>query len=112
VKFRPLVAAASLFVFSLSGCALARQSDPTLVCIRGHESATLANPWAAYNAEGPYFGAYQYTQTTWNTAASAVGRADLVGLEPMEPYVSRWDQDAVTLAYHKLVGDGPWGNEC
>lgn len=91
---------------------LARQNDPTLVCIRSHESANLPNPWAAYNPAGPYYGAYQWLQSSWDSAAATVGRVDLVGLPPIEPQVSRWDQDEVTLAYHHLVGDGPWGNLC
>jgi hypothetical protein len=89
-----------------------RQTAPVLVCIRSHESANLPNPWAAYNADGPYYGAYQWLQSSWNSAAAAVGRPDLVGLAPIEPGVSRWDQDEVTLAYHDMVGDGPWGNRC
>lgn len=90
----------------------ARMKNPTLVCIRSHESANLPNPWAAYNPDGPYYGAYQFLQGTWNSAAEAVGRGDLVGLPPMEPYVAWYDQDEVTLAYHALVGDSPWGNMC
>ncbi len=102
---------AIVLLTGLSAC-LPRQNDPTLVCIRNHESASLANPWAAYNPGGPYYGAYQWLASSWDTAAAAVGRGDLVGKHPVEPDVSRWDQDAVTLAYHRLVGDGPWGNLC
>lgn len=88
------------------------RDDPVLVCIRSHESANLPNPWAAYNPEGPYYGAYQYLQGTWNEAAATVGRHDLVGIPPMEPYVSGDDQDYVTYEIHQLWGDGPWGNRC
>lgn len=96
---------------SLCSCSLV-QNDPALVCIRGHESANLENPWAAYNPSGPYYGAYQWLQPSWDAAAAEVGRPDLVGRHPMEPDVSRFDQDAVTLAYHRAHGDGPWGNHC
>jgi hypothetical protein len=89
-----------------------RSNDPVLVCIRGHESAAWADPWAAYNPSGPAYGAYQWLQPVWDTAAAATGRPDLVGLPPMEPSVSWYDQDAVTLAYHQMVGDGPWSNMC
>lgn len=87
------------------------QSD-VLACIRSHESGNLPDPWAAYNPAGPYYGAYQWLQGSWNVAAAAVGRGDLVGLPPMVPSVSPGDQDMVTLAYHNMVGDGPWGNMC
>jgi hypothetical protein len=91
---------------------VARQQNPILTCIRAHESANLANPWAAFSPAGPYYGAYQYDRGTWNAAASATGRADLVGRAPMEPGVSRWDQDEVTLGYHAITGGSPWGNTC
>lgn len=104
-----------LMVFAVSTIAcLPRDagSDPVLVCIRSHESANLPNPWAAYNPAGPYYGAYQWLASSWDTATQAVGRPDLTGRHPIEPDVSRWDQDSVTLAYHHMVGDGPWGNLC
>jgi hypothetical protein len=88
------------------------ENDPVLVCLRSHESANLSNPWAAYNPAGPYYGAYQWLQGSWNSAATATGHSNLAGLQPIEPTVSRWDQDAVTLEYHHMVGDGPWGNRC
>ena len=102
-----------LLFAALAGCLPAGvQDDATLVCIREHESANLPNPWAAYNPDGPYYGAYQWLQSSWDTAVVAVGRPELVGRHPIEPDVGRTDQDAVTLAYHRQVGDGPWGNRC
>lgn len=84
-----------------------------LACIRSHESANLPNPWAAYNPAGPYMGAYQYLQSTWNSVAAEQGRHDLVGRPPMEPYVSRYDQDFVTGTYIETHGNTkPWGNTC
>lgn len=92
---------------------ITRENDPRLVCIRSHESANLPNPWAAYNPTGPYYGAYQYLQSTWNNHAALAGRPDLIGLPPIEPAVSRWDQDAVTLNYLAVTGDwSPWGGPC
>jgi hypothetical protein len=90
----------------------AGSNDPVLVCIRSHESADWPNPWAAYNPTGPYYGAYQWLQGSWDTAAAATGRPDLVGSPPIEPSVAWYDQDAVTLAYHQMTGDSPWGNRC
>jgi hypothetical protein len=100
------------FTLWVLGMKLAARNDPTLVCIRAHESANLANPWAAYNPDGPYYGAYQYVQSTWDNAAQLAGRPDLAGRTPMEPYVDGFDQDTVTLAAHRAWGDGPWGNRC
>jgi hypothetical protein len=85
--------------------------SPVLACIRGHESRDYPNPWAVNTGNG-YFGAYQWLPGSWNSAAGAVGRPDLIGRLPYEPVVSRADQDSVTLAYHNMVGDGPWGNRC
>ncbi len=86
---------------------------PVLVCIRSHESANVQpSPWWAYNPAGPYYGAYQYVQGTWNNAASEAGRDDLVGVPPIEPDVAWYDQDAVTLNFINNHGTGPWGGTC
>lgn len=89
--------------------------DPVLVCIRAHESANVRpTPYHAYNPAGPYMGAYQYLQSTWDWAAAFAGRPDLVGKPPMEPYVYWMDQDSVTLAVYHWAPNGPghWGWVC
>src|SRR5207245_6761889 len=54
-------------------------NDPFLVCTRGIESK---GNYQAYNASGPYYGAYQFTQSTWDSTANHAGRGDLVGVDP------------------------------
>ena len=41
-------------------------NDPFLVCTRGIESK---GNYQAYNPSGPYYGAYQFTQSTWDSTA-------------------------------------------
>lgn len=52
---------------------------------------------AAYNADGNAYGKYQFQPDTWDQAAKAAGREDLVGKVPNE--VSAADQDQVAAAY-------------
>ena len=60
----------------------------------------------AVNPAGPYYGAYQFNQATWNSIASSVGRNDLVGVKPSE--ASPADQDAMALALYRSRGAQPW----
>lgn len=108
-----LICAALVAGFALFGCAPAPNQD-VLACIRSHESANEPNPWAAYNPAGPYMGAYQYLQSTWNNHAEEAGRPHLVGLPPMEPYVSAYDQDFVAGTWIENHGGSthPWGDVC
>lgn len=104
----------ALYFAAINAARTARANDPRLVCIRSHESANVTpTPWHAYNPAGPYYGAYQYLQGTWNNHAELAGRPDLIGKPPIEPYVAWFDQDAVTLNYLTVTGDwSPWGGPC
>ena len=51
--------------------------DPFLTCVRARESGGY---YGAVNPSGPYLGAYQFYQPTWNAAANHAGRSDLVGV--------------------------------
>src|SRR5262249_36755050 len=62
--------------------------DPFPVCPRTTESG---GTYAAYNPAGPYLGAYQFLQTTWNSAANHAGRLELVGVPAN--HASQYDQD-------------------
>ena len=83
--------------------------EPFLVCTRAHESDT-AGGYRAYSSAGPYFGAYQYLQHTWDYASIHYGA----------PQYSGWDvrnvpgfwQDVVTWNYYLAVGNGPWAHRC
>lgn len=102
----------SIFV---AACGPAAPNPDVLACIRSHESANvLPSPWHAYNPAGPYYGAYQYLQSTWDNHAEEAGRQDLIGKPPMEPYVSAADQDFVAGTWIENHGGSthPWGNVC
>ncbi len=81
--------------------------DPFLACTRGIESG---GNYAAYNAAGPYLGAYQFLQSTWNSAANHAGRAELIGIPANT--ASQYDQDDVAWALYQWQGSGPWGGRC
>jgi len=79
--------------------------DPFLACTRAREGT-----YTSYNAAGPYMGAYQFLQATWNGAANHAGRSDLVGVPPHT--ASEFDQDDVAWALYQWRGAGPWGGQC
>ena len=82
-------------------------NDPFLVCTRGIESK---GNHQAYNASGPYYGAYQFTQSTWDSTANHAGRGDLVGVDPRN--ASEYDQDEMAWTLYQWKGKGPWNGRC
>ena len=81
--------------------------DPFLACVRRRESG---GNYGAVNPAGPYLGAYQFLQSTWNVTASHAGRPDLVG-GPAN-VASAYDQDEMAWALYQWQGPGPWGGSC
>jgi hypothetical protein len=81
--------------------------DPWMVCTRGHESG---GNYGAVNPAGPYLGAYQFLQSTWNSGANHMGRPELIGVPPHT--ASQYDQDDVAWAVYQWQGKGPWGGRC
>jgi hypothetical protein len=81
--------------------------DPFLTCTRARESS---GNYAAYNPAGPYLGAYQFLQATWNSAANHAGRLELVGVPPST--ASPFDQDDMAWALYQWQGSRPWGGLC
>jgi hypothetical protein len=79
-----------------------RGSECTLAFIREHESN---NDYQAVNPNGHY-GAYQFSQATWNTTARNAGRSDLAGVNPR--FASPRDQDAMAQHLLTTVGAGQW----
>jgi hypothetical protein len=81
--------------------------DPFLTCVRLRESG---GNYSAVNPAGPYLGAYQFLQSTWNLTATHAGRTDLVGVpaNTATPY----DQDEIAWALYQWQGMGPWGGHC
>jgi len=89
-----------------TGAVSPHHDDPFLVCTRSRESN------GNYSVVSPsgYYGAYQFSPTTWNVAASHAGRLDLVGVLPSN--ASPYDQDEMAWALYQWQGAGPWGGRC
>jgi hypothetical protein len=81
--------------------------QPFLVCTRERESH---GNYQAYNPAGPYMGAYQFSQATWNSSANHAGRPELIGVPPNS--ASAYDQDDLAWALYQWQGSGPWGGMC
>jgi hypothetical protein len=81
--------------------------DPFLACVRARESG---GNYGAVNPAGPYLGAYQFFQATWNGAAAHAGRMDLVGVPAN--VATPYDQDEVAWSLYRWQGAGPWGGHC
>ena len=81
--------------------------DPFLTCVRLRESG---GNYQAYNPAGPYMGAYQFLQSTWDGAANHIGRSSLIGVRPDQ--ASPYDQDDVAWGLYQWQGAGPWGGHC
>lgn len=82
--------------------------DPFLSCVRGYESG---GNYGAVNPAGPYLGAYQFLQSTWDSAANHSGRTNLIGVPPNR--ASAYDQDDMAWNLYQWQGKGPWaGDPC
>ena len=84
-----------------------RHDEQFLVCTRSRESG---GNYRAFNPAGPYLGAYQFLQATWNGAASHAGRPDLIGVPANT--ASPYDQDDVAWSLYQWQGSRPWGGLC
>lgn len=84
-----------------------QHNSPFLTCTRSIESG---GNYRAYNASGPYYGAYQFTQSTWNSTANHAGRGELVGVDPRD--ASEYDQDDMAWTLYQWKGNAPWGGRC
>jgi hypothetical protein len=80
--------------------------DPFLVCTRDRESS---GNYGAVNPGG-YYGAYQFSQPTWDVTANHAGMPELIGVRP--DAASAWDQDQLAWVLHGWQGSGPWGGLC
>jgi transposase-like protein len=95
-----------------------QHAHPALICIRRRESDRGdANHnglhdagYGAYNPAGPYLGAYQFLQSTWNGTANRAGRPELIGVPPNQASV--YDQDDMAWSLFQRSGSGPWGGTC
>jgi septal ring factor EnvC (AmiA/AmiB activator) len=80
--------------------------DPFLACTRARESS---GDYTVVSSSG-YYGAYQFSPTTWNVTASHAGRLDLIGVLPS--LASPYDQDQMAWTLYQWQGDAPWGGRC
>lgn len=78
-------------------------SAADLATLRACESG---GDYGAYNPAGPYMGAYQFGQSTWNSTANWLGRGDLVGMAPSD--ASPAVQDAMAVGLWRMSGPGQW----
>jgi hypothetical protein len=82
--------------------------NPFLACVVQAESG---GNYQAVSPNGLYRGAFQFSQSTWNYAAKAAGRPDLIGVPPNQ--ASKADQDTLAVALYALDGERPWlGDRC
>ena len=87
-------------------------SDPALnsflTCVVQAESG---GNYGIVSPNGLYMGAFQFSQPTWNSAASAAGLGLLVGVPPNQ--ATKPEQDTVAVALYALDGRQPWlGDRC
>jgi hypothetical protein len=84
-----------------------RHDEAFLACTRSRETG---GRYSAVNPSGPFYGAYQFLQTTWNITANHAGRLELVGVRPS--VASEYDQDDMAWTLYTWQGNGPWGGLC
>ena len=83
-------------------------NDPFLTCIRAHESG---GNYGVVNPAGPYLGAYQFLEATWNSTANHAGETQLIGVPANQ--ASAYDQDQMAWDLYQWQGKGPWaGDPC
>jgi septal ring factor EnvC (AmiA/AmiB activator) len=82
-------------------------NDPFLVCTRGIESH---GNYSVVSASGKYYGAYQFSPTTWDVTASHAGRPELIGVLPSRASV--YDQDDLAWTLYQWQGKAPWNGRC
>jgi Transglycosylase-like domain len=80
--------------------------DPFLVCTRARESS---GDYAAVN-QGGYYGAYQFSEPTWDVTANHAGMPQLIGVRPDQ--ASAWDQDQLAWVLYQWQGNAPWNGLC
>jgi hypothetical protein len=93
--------------YSGTGGTSPHHDDPFLTCVRQRESG---GNYGAVNPAGPYLGAYQFLQATWNVTAAHAGRSDLVGVPAN--IATPYDQDEMAWTLYQWQGMGPWGGSC
>ncbi len=78
-----------------------------LQCVVQHESG---GNYQVSSPTGQYMGAFQFSQSTWNEAASLAGRPTLIGVPPNQ--ASAAAQDALAVALYSADGGSAWYDPC
>jgi hypothetical protein len=81
--------------------------NPFLQCVVQRESS---GNYGAVSPNGDFMGAFQFSQGTWNEAASLAGLPALVGVPPN--LASKADQDTLAVALYAVDGERPWYDPC
>jgi resuscitation-promoting factor RpfB len=81
-------------------------SGPTPAQWAALRNCESSGNYSVVSSNGMYFGAYQFSSSTWNGLASQVGRGDLVGVQPN--LAAPGDQDAMAQALYARDGSSPW----
>ncbi len=81
-------------------------SGPTAAQWAALRNCESSGNYAVVSANGRYFGAYQFSISTWNGIASSSGRGDLVGIQPN--HAAPADQDAMAYALYARHGASQW----
>ncbi len=77
-----------------------------LSCVKERESG---GNYSAVDPSNQYFGAYQFSQATWNATANHAGRTDLINVRP--DHASPGDQDEMAEVLYQWQGRGPWAGD-
>lgn len=78
-----------------------------LQCVVQHESG---GNYSVVSPSGQYFGAFQFSQSTWNYAAQLAGMPNLIGVAPNTASVAQ--QNALAIALYSADGSSPWYDPC
>lgn len=81
--------------------------NPFLQCVVQDESG---GDYQVVSPNGQYMGAFQFSQPTWNEAASLAGLPALVGVPPNQ--ASPADQNTLAVALYSADGSQPWYDPC
>jgi peptidoglycan hydrolase CwlO-like protein len=78
-----------------------------LQCVVQHESG---GDYQVVSPTGQYMGAFQFSQPTWNEAASLAGRPTLIGVPPNQATPA--EQDELAVALYSADGGSAWYDPC
>ena len=90
-----------------TGTTVAPALNSFLQCVLQAESG---GDYQAVSPNGEYMGAFQFSQSTWNEAASLAGQPALIGVPPDQATPAQ--QDDLAIALYNADGSRPWYDPC